>query len=170
MRIGSTPSEPSPSSTQTTEQISGSRRLFAKQSGLGRTVLGGWTLQSIVNARSGYPLNVTIGRDVIGNCRAAGQRPDAVAGVDSAGERTGSTVWFTRTAFEVTGPTTQKRFGNLGYNTLRGPAAFWSDLALHKTFSVSERHRLQFRCEISTGRTTCRTTWCWASRARIWQT
>lgn len=121
---------------------------FAKDSALGRGILGGWTFQGIFNARSGYPLNVTIGRDVIGNGRAGGQRPDAVPGVDPKVEGPDRLLWFTRTAFDVTGPTTQKRFGNLGYNTLRGPAAFWSDISLHKVFNINEQHRIQFRVEM----------------------
>lgn len=121
---------------------------FAKQSAFGQGVLGGWTLQGIVNARSGYPLNVTMGRDVIGNGRAAGQRPDAVSGVDPRVDGPDRLLWFTRGAFDVTGPTAQRRFGNLGYNTLRGPGAFWSDMALHKVFPVTERHKIQFRFEM----------------------
>src|SRR5439155_24145618 len=121
---------------------------FAKDSRLGREILGGWTIEGTFNARSGYPLNVAIGRDVIGNGRAQGQRPDAVPGVDpNVSGGSDPLVWFTRNAFDITGPSTQHRFGNLGWNTLRGPSAFWSDMGLRKEFIIAERHRFEFRLE-----------------------
>jgi hypothetical protein len=107
-----------------------------------------WTFQGIVNWRSGYPLNVTIGSDAIGNGRSAGQRPDLVPGVDPRVKGPDPLLWFTRAAFDITGPTVQKRFGNLGYNVLRGPSGFWFDASLHKSFVLSEPHRIEFRFEM----------------------
>src|SRR5581483_5156044 len=52
------------------------------QSGIGRSVLGGWTLQGILTARSGLPLNILVGRDNVGNGLGGNQRPDVVPGVD----------------------------------------------------------------------------------------
>jgi hypothetical protein len=57
-------------------------------------------------------------------------------------------LMYNRAAFDVTGVIAERRFGNLGFNTLRTPGAFWSDIALHKVFSLTERHRLQFRFEL----------------------
>src|SRR5205823_5900513 len=37
--------------------------------------------------------------------------------------------------------------GNLGYGTFLGPGPFNWDFSVYKTFSVAERHRLQFRTE-----------------------
>ena len=47
-----------------------------------RAALGGWTIRSIAGRRSGLPVNVTSGADFVGNGRSAGQRPDAVPGID----------------------------------------------------------------------------------------
>ncbi|MFN0169491.1 MAG: TonB-dependent receptor domain-containing protein [Bryobacteraceae bacterium] len=121
---------------------------FAKQSALGRAILGAWTLQGIVNMRTGYPLNVTVGRDAIGNGRAAGLRPDAVPGVNPRVNGPDRLLVYNRAAFDVTGVIAQRRFGNLGFNTLRTPGAFWSDIALLKVFPITERHRMQFRFEL----------------------
>jgi outer membrane receptor protein involved in Fe transport len=119
---------------------------FAR-SGLARALLGGWTVQGIVTWRSGLPINVTAGRDLVGNRRTTGQRPDAVPGVDPYVRDTDTLVWLDRAAFDITAPLAQKRFGNLPYNALRGPSAFTYDFALHKAFDVRPGHRLTLRLE-----------------------
>ena len=53
-------------------------------------------------------------------------------------------AYYDWTAFA---PVTQPRFGTAGYNILRGPAAFNSDLGLFRQFKVTERVSLQFRAE-----------------------
>lgn len=110
-------------------------------------LLAGWNLQSIFSWRSGLPLNITSGADTYGNGRITGQRPDVVPGVDSYIEDAGPLVWLNPAAFDSATPKSQRRFGNLGYNALVGPTAFTMDLALHKTFFLTERQRLTFRAE-----------------------
>ena len=52
--------------------------------------------------------------------------------------------WFDPLAFrEVTGA----RFGNAGFNSLRGPHLYNLDLGLFRNFAFSERFQLQFRAE-----------------------
>jgi len=120
---------------------------FAKDSALARGILGGWTLQAIINSRSGYPVDVLTGRDIVRNGLSA-HRPDLVPGVDPYVKGPDRLVWLTRSAFDLTGATAQRRFGNLGFNALRGPSAFWMDMALHKNFQIREQHRLVFRWEL----------------------
>jgi hypothetical protein len=112
-----------------------------------RGALGGWTLRSIVGWRSGIPINVTTGNDYVGNGRSAGQRPDAVAGVDPYVRDHATQVWLAPAAFNTTSVRTQKRFGNLGFYALTGPSAFSMDTGLHKTFKLHEQHQLTFRLE-----------------------
>jgi outer membrane receptor protein involved in Fe transport len=112
-----------------------------------RGVLGGWTLRTIVSWRSGIPINVTTGNDYVGNGRSAGQRPDAVAGVDPYVRNHDSQVWLNPAAFDNTVVKNQKRFGNLGFYALTGPSAFNIDTGLHKTFKLHEQHQLTFRLE-----------------------
>lgn len=119
---------------------------FAR-SGFARALLGGWTVQGIITWRSGLPINVTAGRDLVGNRRATGQRPDLVPGVDPYVRDTDALVWLNRAAFDVTAPTGEKRFGNLPYNSVRGPSAFTYDFALHKALEVGPGHRLTLRLE-----------------------
>jgi hypothetical protein len=121
---------------------------FAKQNGLGRGLVGGWTLQGIMDVRSGQPLNIVVGRDVVGNGQGGPQRPDAVQGVDPRLYTADRLVWLTSAAYNVAGVTRDKRFGDLGFNTARGPGAFNWDLAIHKIFSITESQKLMFRFEM----------------------
>jgi outer membrane receptor protein involved in Fe transport len=117
------------------------------QNRLLRGALSGWTLRSLLGWRSGNPLNVTSGGDYVGNGRSAGQRPDAVAGVDPYVENHDTQIWLTPAAFSIAAVQAQKRFGNLGFYALHGPSAFTMDSGLHKTFSITERQKLTFRLE-----------------------
>ena len=121
---------------------------FAKQSSLGQKVVGGWTLQGIMDVRTGQPLNITNGRDVVGNGQGAPQRPDAVSGVSQRLETSDRLVWLNPAAYDVASVTRERRFGNLGFNTGRGPGAFGWDLAVHKMFAVREQHQVMFRFEM----------------------
>ncbi len=116
-------------------------------SGFGHAVLAGWTVQGIITVRSGLPVNVTAGRDLVGNRRTTGQRPDLVPGVDPYIRDTHGLVWLNRNAFDITAPLAQRRFGNLPFNFLRGPGAFTYDFALHKRFRVAAGHTLVARLE-----------------------
>jgi len=119
---------------------------FAR-TGLAKALLGDWTLQGILSRRSGLPMNITSGRDAVGNGRVAGQRPDYVAGANPYVKDRAGLVWLTPTAFDVNTPVAQRRFGNLGANALRGLSAFTFDASLHKQLAIHERHRVTFRAE-----------------------
>jgi hypothetical protein len=112
-----------------------------------RAALGGWTIRSIAGRRSGLPINITSGADFVGNGRSAGQRPDAVPGVDAYVRNHDTQVWLSPAAFSVDSARTLHRFGNVGYNALLGPAAFTMDAGLHKAFSVREGQRVSLRIE-----------------------
>ena len=113
-----------------------------------RHVIGGWAIQGIMSWRSGLPVNVTSGVDLVGNRRVAGQRPDYVSGADPYLQNTSALTWLNPAAFSNANPQAARRFGSLGFNALRGPNAFTYDAALHKQFRIHERHRVQFRLEM----------------------
>jgi hypothetical protein len=121
---------------------------FVSKSKLGQAFLGGWTAQGILGASTGQPLNIVLGRDVVGYGRAAGQRPDAVPGQDWRASSSDRFAWLNPAAFDANTPQQQRRFGTLGFNTARGPGAFTWDLGIHKTFSITEAHRIMFRFEM----------------------
>lgn len=121
---------------------------FVGRSRAAEALLGGWTAQGILGASTGQPLNIVLGRDVVGNGRAGGQRPDAVIGQNwraSSGDRF---TWLNVAAFDAITPQAQRRFGSLGYNSARGPGAFTWDLGIHKSFPINEAHRIMFRFEM----------------------
>jgi len=113
---------------------------------------GGWRIGSIVNARSGVPINVLINRpDTVpvngvtvtnvpgGNTRGT-QRPDLVPGVNpylKDGVR-----WLNPAAFSAPLPGT---FGNLPRNYLRGPNFWQLDLMASKEFRFASNQGVQVR-------------------------
>jgi hypothetical protein len=121
---------------------------LASQSRFAGAVLQGWNLQGIANWRSGLPINVLSGTDLVGNAYVDGQRPDLAGGLSPYIRDTNALVWLNAAAFDIVTPKRERRYGNLGYNALRGPSGFGFDAALHKTFTIGEGHRLTFRFEM----------------------
>lgn len=115
---------------------------------LGNALFGGWTLQGIMGYRTGFPLNVVTGRDNVGNGRPDGQRPDAVAGVSPYLDVDDRLLKLNIAAFNFLSVRDQRRYGDLGYNTVRGPEAFTWDASVNKWFTIREGHRLNFRFEM----------------------
>jgi hypothetical protein len=122
-------------------------QLPSPEHGLAKALLGGWESSAIWSWQSGFPLNITSGGDysfslpVNSNDQAqviapphytSGSRGDKVA------------QWFTTSAFTTPDLNT---FGNAGRNILIGPGTFNVDFAAHRTFSISERFKIQYRAE-----------------------
>jgi hypothetical protein len=108
----------------------------------------GWQLAGIVNVRSGLPYTMIIGYDYAntGSDWGYGQRPDYTGQPQTLGGRQGPDSRLNPAAFALPAPGT---FGNLGRNTLRGPGYWRPDLALFKDTPLTEKLKLQARCEIS---------------------
>jgi hypothetical protein len=113
-----------------------------------KALLGGWNAQSITSWRSGLPFNVTAGTLLVQNGRVDGQRPDLVSGADPYNRNSNALTWLNKAAFDNSAPIAQKRYGSLGYNSLRGPSGFTFDASLHKQFEIREGHRVTFRFEM----------------------
>ena len=83
-----------------------------------------WTASSVIQMRSGAPVDVTTGLDNALNgffANTATQRPNLVPGVDPFGDRDAVTGYYNLAAFSQPAPGT---FGNTPYNYLLGPR-FW---------------------------------------------
>ena len=109
-------------------------------------VLSGWNLTGIFTLMSGQPFTVTSGVD---NARSGtgGQFADRVGNPELPSDRATSeriAQWFNTSAYTVNALGT---FGNAGRNSLRGPDYQTLDLGLHKTFTITNRVRTQFRLE-----------------------
>jgi len=108
----------------------GSGKRYA-QSGLGKAVLGGWTLSGIFAARSGRPFTVGQGNSNVGQSMTG--LPDQVG--DAAGQKTVDS-WFDATAFR---PVTSGFFGDEQRNRLRGPGWSSLDLSLSRRLDLGSR-------------------------------
>lgn len=132
-----------------------------KLNSLTNALLRGWSLQTILLARSAPPVNVFLGTQTALLNSNTQVRPDVVAGVPfylygpqyPGGKALNNTV--------VKGacpgganqigpfcPPAANRQGNLGRNFLRGFGATQWDFATHRDFPIREALKLQFRAEM----------------------
>ncbi len=121
-------------------------------------IVGGWRLGGIVGYRNGVATTARINVRRPGYLFAA-TRPNLLPGQDSnptKGESIGcsavekgrkigdATLFFDPCVFGVPDAGT---IGNLGRNTLIGPAIFTADVSLQRELSLGRSRRLQFRAE-----------------------
>jgi hypothetical protein len=135
-------------------------------SGLLRTVFGNWQLGGIVNARTGRPLTIVTGVNNsgtgIGQDRATLVGAPLGPGACVADKITTKPCkdWLNPASFvpptvpdpnnpgkTINNPALAGSFGNLGKGALRFPGFYSWDMSLSKTFSFTERWKLQFRAE-----------------------
>ena len=117
---------------------------------------GGWRVGTIVNARTGVPLNVTISRpdnltvngatvtNIPGGNSRGTQRPDLIPGVDPY-LNSGGVRYLNPAAFTTPQPGT---FGNLPRNFLRGPNFWQADLVVSKDIRFASNQGIQVRVEL----------------------
>jgi hypothetical protein len=136
--------------------------------GIANAILGNWDVGAILNARSGFPMDVFITRPDVVYVDAAGnvfgspgadrqavintpgggasrnvRRPDLVPGVDPYIQD--GTQWLNPGAFAIPAPGT---FGNLKRGDIRGPGMKQLDLMLNKRFVLGARANVDARIEI----------------------
>jgi hypothetical protein len=107
-------------------------------------IVSGWQINTLTSIMSGTPFSVTSDAGSLrmpGNDQRADQVKQEVRKLGGIGV---GNPYFDYTAFARV---TEARFGNAGFNSLRGPGAFSSDLGLFRQFTMSERVNLQFRAE-----------------------
>jgi hypothetical protein len=121
-----------------------------------KTAVGGWQLSGIVTAESGPPENLSLNGQSVSSIFPGGDvnnRPNLIPGtlsypktpVLSNGAVTGI-QWVNPAAFSSPAPGT---FGNFGFDGVRGPGRDNWNLALFKSFVISESRgsAFQFRAE-----------------------
>jgi Carboxypeptidase regulatory-like domain/TonB dependent receptor len=141
-------------------------------SGSGRAmdlIVGGWQVTNTLTYGTGLPFTPSIGEcgtiEDAGPCRPnVAQQREISTGVTHAN---GHTFWYTPVAplaYSLTPaqagldsctfarPTSSiyslpgcGQIGNAGFDSLRGPHAFYDDMALSKSFTITERVKAQFR-------------------------
>ncbi len=108
-------------------------------------IAGGWKLNTLTSFMTGTPIRVTSDG---GSLRLPGstQRADqVVASVQKLGGIGRGNPYYDPFAFNRV---LEPRFGNAGFNSLRGPEFFNTDLGLFRTFEIKERVKLEFRSEL----------------------
>lgn len=136
--------------------------------GVGKTLLSGWEVGTILNSRSGLPVPVLIVRPDVVYVDAAGvvfqtpaagrtavintprggasrnvRRPDLIPGVNPF-------LNSDRTVLNPAAFATPKpgSFGNLERNSIHGPNFFQQDIILAKKFAITEKTNIEFRTEV----------------------
>jgi hypothetical protein len=153
----------------------GEGKKFGSSAGpLAKALLGGWQMSSLLNARTGLPLEVLITRpDIVYQNNQTGAITASpvvtngvvlttpVINVPGGGSSRNTrrpnlvpgvnpyivgngTLYVNPAAFSVPAPGT---YGNLGRNALRGPGISQLDFTLSKKFNLTERTNLVFRAE-----------------------
>jgi hypothetical protein len=118
-------------------------------------LVGGWQVTDTTNWSSGLPWTPTTNEcgseQDVGICRpnnGSGPFSMGAGGLQTPAGRAPFVQYFTPVALggRFTGAG-NGNIGNAGYNSLRGPAGFYSDLSVSKDIPVTERVKLQFRMD-----------------------
>lgn len=112
-------------------------------SGLRRHVLGGWQVNGIVQAQTGFPLTVY---DPVLSIRYLTNRPDQICDPNQDAPHTPDR-WFNTNCFQARPLAATAEPGSATRNSVRGPGFARTDLSLFKNVPVNGSHRLQFRIE-----------------------
>lgn len=119
--------------------------LFSGAQGIGQQLIGGWQVNSIITALSGFPFTPQDGSNRSGDGDTRNPDRPSVNPAFTGSVVTGSpNQWFNPNAFILNTPGT---YGNLGRGVYSGPGLAAADLSLFKNIGVTERMHLQFRAE-----------------------
>jgi hypothetical protein len=119
-------------------------------------LVGGWQISNTTNWSSGLPWTPTTnecgGEQDVGICRpnkGSGSFHLGPGSLQTPAGRAPYIQYFTPLT-SLGGPFTDAgkgNIGNAGYNSLRGPAGFYSDLSVTKDIPIMERFKAQFRMD-----------------------
>ena len=122
----------------------GNGKHWLANGGFGSALASGWQVNGLLSLMSGLPFSVTSDDSSL-DLPGSTQRADQVTANVVMPHGTGpGQSWFDPLAFKEV---TDARFGNAGYNSLRGPRLYNLDLGLFRNFRITERIQLQFRAE-----------------------
>jgi hypothetical protein len=123
----------------------GPGKRFLNEPGALSAIAAGWQVNALFSAYSGTPFSVTAAGTSL-NLPNSNQMADKVkSDVQIIGDIGAGKSWFDPLAFRAV---TEARFGNAGYNTMRGPGFANLDFSVQRQFSLGDRLTLQARAEI----------------------
>ncbi|MGE0816864.1 MAG: carboxypeptidase regulatory-like domain-containing protein [Vicinamibacterales bacterium] len=112
--------------------------------GAASAILGGWSVNGILNLSDGRPFTVTA-------TDTAGTGSGRITRATCIGDPTPSAFdptldrWFDTTAFA---PNAARTYGNCGANTLRGPGSKSMNMSLFRNIPLGGEKRLELRAEV----------------------
>jgi hypothetical protein len=110
-----------------------------------RHLLGGWQLNGILQAQTGFPLTVIEPSNI--SLTSSTNRPNMTCNPNAGGARTVG-QWFNTSCFRrLTLPEDAGKVGNEPRNAVRGPGFNRIDVSLFKTLSAGGAGRIQVRIE-----------------------
>jgi hypothetical protein len=118
-------------------------------SGPAAFIAGGWQLSGLLSAYTGTPFTVNADGTSL-NMPGSSQQADVLGAPKKLGGYGRGQAYYDWTTFKsVTNAAgiAEARFGTGGINNLRGPGIFNTDLAVHRSFNITERFKAQFRAE-----------------------
>jgi carboxypeptidase family protein len=122
---------------------------FKNQAKLTGKFLGGWSISAMSQFQTGTPFSITAGDDPAGVGPGSGRQFYVIQGDPQLNHQfssnlTDSNNWFSVTAVApAPGTFSNQKFRNFIY----GPGFQNHNIGIFKTFSLTERHRIQFRAE-----------------------
>ncbi|HLK51271.1 MAG TPA: carboxypeptidase-like regulatory domain-containing protein [Bryobacteraceae bacterium] len=121
------------------------RSLLANGGRVQNAIVGGWQLNGILSAQTGFPFTPLVGFNQSGNGDSrAPDRPDLTPGFSGPIVVGTQKEWFNPAAFQLPAAGT---YGNAGRDIIEGPGLLSFDSSLFKSFRIRERADLQFRTE-----------------------
>jgi hypothetical protein len=132
------------------------QRFLGNAKSVAQALLGGWKTSWNTVIQSGEFFTPMFSGYDTANVGVFGGRPDRI-GSGKLSRSTGQTInnWFNLNAFKIPGcpdaepqcsnPANVGRFGDSGWDILRGPRLFNFDFSLMKNFPIRESLKLQFR-------------------------
>jgi hypothetical protein len=124
----------------------GPARRWLDTGGVLAAIVGGWQLNNVVSLRSGTPFTVTTSTTPLDAAGSINQNPaDQVKDdVEILGGIGRGNSWFDPFAFAVV---SEPRFGNSGFNSMRGPWRKQWDMGLFRQINLGGQRTLQLRVE-----------------------
>jgi outer membrane receptor protein involved in Fe transport len=118
---------------------------FEGRRGLVRHALGGWSINAIVQAQSGFALTVTEPVDVA--LTSSTNRPNVTCDPNARGARTVA-QWFDTSCFSrLTLPADAGKIGDAGRGIVRGPGFARTDLSLVRRIDLPRQQHVELRVE-----------------------